>query len=87
MIIFELKQLFLNTIEALSGGDPTVKGFVTLWALGVFSWVFKSVPVKVVNFIKTQTLISITLNKDTDAENIITANNIGYIEVFRERFF
>lgn len=63
-------------VDTLSGGDPTVRGFVTLWALGTLSWALKSVPARVVNFIKAQTLISITLNKDSDAENIITATNV-----------
>lgn len=76
MVIFELKQLFLNLVDSLSGGDSTVKGFISLWVLGVFSWFFKSVPAKVLNFIKTQTLISVTLNKDSDVENIITTNNV-----------
>ncbi len=76
MFISEIKDLFMGFTEGLSGGDSTVKGFITLWLLGVFSWFFKSVPSKVLTFIKQQSLISVTLNKDDDIENITTAVNV-----------
>lgn len=75
MFLLEIKTLFFSAINAISAGDPTVKGFATLWFLGVFSWLARNLPARIFTIIKNNSVISITLNKDGDIVNYNTVVN------------
>jgi len=63
MIVNEVLSFFHNTLELLSSGDSTVKGFMTLGLMGVLGWFGRTIPQTIWNFIRRNTVASMTFTR------------------------
>lgn len=63
MFIAELLDLAHKTLETLSGGDSTVKGFMTLGLMGVVGYLCRTVPQTIINYIRRNIISSMTFTR------------------------
>lgn len=63
MFIAELLDFAHRTLETLSGGDSTVKGFMTLGLMGVVGWFGRTIPRTIISFIRRNTVASMTFTR------------------------
>uniref|UniRef100_A0AB39CDN1 Mitochondrial respiratory chain complex III assembly protein n=1 Tax=Pseudomonas phage RVTF4 TaxID=3236931 RepID=A0AB39CDN1_9VIRU len=63
MLISEILAFAHTTLETLSGGDSTVKGFMTLGLMGVLGYFGRTVPRTIINFIRRNTVASMTFTR------------------------
>lgn len=55
-------QQYRTDFMEFAKGNPVVGGLVGIWLLGVFTYVFKSLPLKLYHFILRHITVSVTLN-------------------------
>lgn len=63
MLITDILAFFHKTLEMLSSGDSTVKGFMTLGIMGMLGYLGRTIPTSVWNFIKRNTISSMTFTR------------------------
>ncbi|WDS62139.1 cell division protein [Pseudomonas phage D6] len=63
MIINEVLEFFHKTLEMLSAGDSTVKGFMTLGLMGVLGWFGRTIPNTIWNAIRRNIISSMTFTR------------------------
>jgi hypothetical protein len=63
MLIQEILSLYHTTLEMLSSGDSTVKGFMTLGLMGVLGYLGRTIPQTIWAFIKRNTISSMTFTR------------------------
>lgn len=68
MFITEIQSSLLSFANNITGGDPTAKGLVMVWLLATLTYIFKSVPLKIWELIKINSVIKITVTKDDDVK-------------------
>lgn len=76
-----LLQLF-NQFQAYSKANPIVAGAVSLWGLGVVTFMFRSIPFRIWNFIKRQSTTTLQFNSDTLGTNLQTFT--GFMKWFEK---
>lgn len=68
MIVNEIQATLSGWLNSLSGGDSIAKGLITVWFLTTLTYFAKSVPAKILVFIKANAIISYSINKDGDSQ-------------------
>lgn len=63
MFLSEILAFLHTTLETLSGGDSTVKGFMTLGLMGALGYFGRTVPRSILNFIRRNTIASMTFTR------------------------
>lgn len=56
-------ELYNNTLASLSGGDSTVKGFMTLGVMGMLGYLGRAIPQTIWQFIRRNTVSSMTFTR------------------------
>jgi hypothetical protein len=63
MLITDILAFFHKTLEMLSSGDSTVKGFMTLGLMGLLGYLGRTIPTSAWNFVKRNTISSMTFTR------------------------
>lgn len=70
--LFSIINSIWATYTEMLKTNPVVAGMVTLYGVGVFTWVFKSVPSKIFVYLKNQITVSVIVhNNDTLFDDIV----------------
>lgn len=71
-----------NEFNAYSKSNPLVAGAVSLWGLGVVTFIFRNLPKKVGGFLWSQTTTTLSFNNEDLGSNLITfANFIRWFNI------
>jgi hypothetical protein len=70
-MLFKLNYLY-NMILTLTKENPVLGGVLSLYGLGVITYIFRNIPLSIFNFIKEQTTPVVTIDsKDTIYYNLL----------------
>lgn len=83
MFLTELLELAHKTLETLSGGDSTVKGFMTLGLMGALGYFGRTIPQSILNFIRRNTIASMTFTR-AGAYSMDLHNYAAFMKWFAE---
>lgn len=83
MFLTELLDFAHKTLETLSGGDSTVKGFMTLGLMGVLGYFGRTIPQSILNFIHRNTIASMTFTR-AGAYSMDLHNYAAFMKWFAE---
>jgi len=92
--IFQYMKEIITTFQLFAQTNPVIGGVITLWVLGVFSFIYKDVPKKLLEFITKQLTVSVVIHNYDEVfqdftiwyedagfskkARILTANNNSY---------